>query len=144
MFIAIFLSFWGLIIGYGIFQFLFERISADRAAKEIFEHFDLAEEKQGQATIISRLQPLRISSSSTQNQTSEFYFERRGINAKLSQCHGCQTGYQTIRRGPYGKFIGCSRFPKCEWHQTLKEFNELYKTNVNSEMLDEVRHAYQI
>ena len=37
---------------------------------------------------------------------------------EIRVCPGCGQGTLAVRKGPYGQFLGCSRFPKCR--QTMK------------------------
>lgn len=44
-----------------------------------------------------------------------------GLSAAATEirvCPGCREGTLAVRNGPYGQFLGCSRFPKCR--QTVK------------------------
>jgi len=33
-------------------------------------------------------------------------------------------GKMVIRNGPYGKFLGCSRYPKCKYTQSFSDRNK--------------------
>ena len=39
-------------------------------------------------------------------------------SVEVRVCPGCSEGTLVLRRGPYGEFLGCSRFPKCR--QTVR------------------------
>jgi DNA helicase IV len=38
-----------------------------------------------------------------------------------SVCPGCSRGYLVLRNGPYGPFLGCTRFPRCGEKRRLNE-----------------------
>ncbi|MFA5695897.1 MAG: topoisomerase DNA-binding C4 zinc finger domain-containing protein [Bacilli bacterium] len=33
----------------------------------------------------------------------------------MTKCILCKTGIMVLRKGPFGKFWGCSNYPKCRW-----------------------------
>ena len=42
----------------------------------------------------------------------------QATSVEVRVCPGCSEGTLVLRRGPYGEFLGCSRFPKCR--QTVR------------------------
>lgn len=43
-----------------------------------------------------------------------------GSESSAEVCPGCGEGFLTFRRGPYGPFLGCTRFPKCMHKRKLR------------------------
>lgn len=59
----------------------------------------------------------------------------------LGHCPECRDGYLQLRRGPSGKFFGCSNYPNCrhtEVDQTIKK----YKQMLGEQFWSDIKEAY--
>lgn len=72
------------------------------------------------------------------------YSKYRGVYSELlGKCPECSNnGWLTIRKGPYGKFIGCSNFPKCRHTIEIKAAKQQYSKNASDEFMEEFSKAY--
>lgn len=60
----------------------------------------------------------------------------------LGRCPECKSGYLCIRKGKYGKFIGCSGYPKCRFTKNIKTAQTEYKELVNKQIIGDIQKAY--
>jgi DNA helicase-4 len=90
------------------------------------EDFPFAEERRLFYVALTRAKRL-VTIYTDANRRSEFIaeLERQGggmevrIEGELARerrsCPQCQTGVLTVRKGKYGEFLSCSRFPRCDY-----------------------------
>lgn len=80
-----------------------------------------------------------------ENSTSEFYqsFYRTPYQELLGKCPQCEDGYLRMRVGSYGKFIGCSKYPKCHYTTNIQEAKLKHKSSINQRIKEDFRKAYQ-
>ncbi|MEI6144324.1 MAG: topoisomerase DNA-binding C4 zinc finger domain-containing protein [Candidatus Berkelbacteria bacterium] len=79
-----------------------------------------------------------------ENSKSEFYqsLYRTPYQELLGKCPQCENGYLRMRVGSYGKFIGCSKYPKCQYTTNIQEAKLEHKTLINQRIKEDFRKAY--
>lgn len=60
----------------------------------------------------------------------------------MNGCPKCKEGYLIVRKGQYGKFMGCTKFPKCDYTNNIVKAREEYKKSINEQIIDDIRRAY--
>lgn len=60
------------------------------------------------------------------------------------QCPVCHEGHLTLRKGQYGKFLGCSSYPRCKHTVAINEAQKKYRNNLMSEFKKDLEEAYGI
>lgn len=60
----------------------------------------------------------------------------------MNECPKCKEGYLIVRKGQYGKFMGCTKFPKCDYTNNIVKAREEYKKSINEQIIDDIRRAY--
>jgi len=66
-----------------------------------------------------------------------------GRNAVLmNECPKCKEGHLIVRKGKYGKFMGCTKYPKCDYTNKIENARAEYKKSINEEFADDIRKAY--
>jgi hypothetical protein len=90
----------------------------DRAANEILSNKDNKRIIIETATLVSRFDD---TSKKIMDNISSGYF----VDSKFSEidigvdCPKCSSGSLSLRRGMYGEFYGCSRYPACNYTKSL-------------------------
>jgi DNA helicase-4 len=56
-------------------------------------------------------------------------FNSEGVNTASEVCPTCKEGFLVRRKGKYGTFLGCSRFPRCRHSQKILIGNQRPATN---------------
>lgn len=51
--------------------------------------------------------------------TGQVTLSLAGQDKPVRICPACQRGYTTERRSKYGRFVGCSQYPRCGWKSSL-------------------------
>lgn len=59
------------------------------------------------------------------------------------QCPSCKEGYLRVIKGQYGKFLGCSSYPKCRYTKNLKNALQVYKQKSNEDFMKMFNKAYK-
>ena len=95
------------------------------------EDFPFAEERRLFYVALTRAKRLVTIYSDT-NRRSEFVAElerqRTGMQVRFESgyakerrdCPDCDIGVVIVRKSRYGEFLGCSRFPKCDFREVLR------------------------
>jgi hypothetical protein len=66
-----------------------------------------------------------------------------GSNAVLmNECPKCKEGHLIVRKGKYGKFMGCTKYPKCDYTNKIENARAEYKKSINEEFADDIQRAY--
>lgn len=66
-----------------------------------------------------------------------------GRNAVLmNKCPKCKEGYLIAREGKFGKFMGCTKYPKCNYTNKIENARAEYKKSINEQFIDDMRRAY--
>ena len=66
-----------------------------------------------------------------------------GRNAVLmNECPQCKEGHLIVRKGKYGKFMGCTKYPKCDYTNKIENARAEYKKSINEEFADDIQRAY--
>lgn len=66
-----------------------------------------------------------------------------GRNAVLmNECPKCKEGHLIVRKGKYGKFMGCTKYPKCDYTNKIETARAEYKKTINEEFADDIQKAY--
>lgn len=75
---------------------------------------------------------------------SEFYKSlfKTPYQELLGKCPLCNEGYLRLNTGRYGKFIGCSKFPKCRYTTNIQSAKFKYKTSINEAIKEDFKKAY--
>ncbi|MFA5878046.1 MAG: topoisomerase DNA-binding C4 zinc finger domain-containing protein [Candidatus Staskawiczbacteria bacterium] len=60
----------------------------------------------------------------------------------MKDCPDCKEGHLIVRKGQYGKFLGCTKYPKCKYTNKIAEAREEYKKTINERVVDDIRRAY--
>ena len=60
----------------------------------------------------------------------------------LGKCPVCEGGYLIIKNGKYGKFLACSKYPKCNYTKNIKKAREEYKETINEQIINDISRAY--
>jgi hypothetical protein len=55
---------------------------------------------------------------------------------KMETCPKCGTGRLILKEGPYGEFIGCDQFPKCNYTANIKQESPMLTTNDQKLLMD--------
>ncbi len=60
----------------------------------------------------------------------------------LERCPKCKEGHLITRKGPYGKFLACTKYPQCDYRKNIVKAREEYKKSINEKFIDEIQKAY--
>ena len=60
----------------------------------------------------------------------------------MSECPQCKEGHLVLRKGKFGKFMGCTKYPKCSYTSKLETARAEYKKSINEQFIDDMRQAY--
>jgi len=64
--------------------------------------------------------------------------------ALIDKCPKCKEGDLVIRKGKYGKFLGCTKYPKCDYTINIEKARENNKKSINEQIIDAMRKAYSL
>ena len=62
--------------------------------------------------------------------------------SNLGHCPQCKEGNLQVRIGRYGKFIGCSKYPKCQYSKNIKTAKLHYREKLNKQIINEIQRVY--
>lgn len=62
----------------------------------------------------------------------------------MEKCPKCKYGDLVIRKGKYGKFLGCTKYPKCNYTINIEKARENSKKSINEQIIDAMRIAYTL
>jgi len=60
----------------------------------------------------------------------------------LGHCPQCKEGNLLVRVGKYGKFIACSKYPKCKYTKNIKVAKLQYREVMNQQLIKDIQKAY--
>lgn len=60
----------------------------------------------------------------------------------MNECPKCKEGHLIVRKGKYGKFMGCTKYPKCDYTNNIVKARVEYKKSVNEQIVDDIQRAY--
>lgn len=60
----------------------------------------------------------------------------------MNECPKCKEGHLILRKGKFGKFMGCTKYPKCDYTSKLETARAAYKKSINEQVIDDMRQAY--
>lgn len=60
----------------------------------------------------------------------------------MNECPKCKEGHLILRKGKFGKFMGCTKYPKCDYTSKLEIARAEYKKSINEQFIDDMRRAY--
>lgn len=114
----------------------------DEVAQEVLPQTDITNELIENYKV--KLQNIGYDESQKFNWASSYYRsrERKSYRELLGKCTSCNEGYLRVANGKYGKFIGCSAFPKCRYTQNLDTAKSEYKQKVNDDLMNLFNLAY--
>jgi len=59
------------------------------------------------------------------------------------KCPSCKEGYLRVIKGQYGKFLGCSSYPKCRYIKNLDRAVQEYKQKSSEDFMKMFNLAYK-
>jgi ssDNA-binding Zn-finger/Zn-ribbon topoisomerase 1 len=117
----------------------------DKAARDFFEknkiNFDYEEESVERT--ISKLNNINFEKDVGKS-NKRFALSFKDF-IRQEACPKCKKGNLIIRKGKYGKFIGCTRYPDCrytEGTEKLKGRRKKFKKDINEEIRSKIKEAY--
>jgi len=141
----------GIYGGFALIGWIFSKISEafkkhrekirDQVAAEVLNGLDIdnviANYKQKLAHIrYSKIDPIN-------GQIERMKEQLWGSNAVLmNECPKCKEGHLIVRKGKYGKFLGCTKYPKCDYTSKIETARAEYKKSINEQFIDDMRRAY--
>ena len=60
----------------------------------------------------------------------------------MKECPKCKEGHLVARKGKFGKFMGCTKYPKCDYTSKIEVARAEYKKSINEQFIDDMRQAY--
>lgn len=60
----------------------------------------------------------------------------------LGRCPECKKGYLCVMKGKYGKFLGCSEYPRCRFTKNIKVAKSEYKELITKQIIGDIKKAY--
>jgi hypothetical protein len=79
----------------------------------------------------------------TENYLEKLKLQLWGKNAVLlKDCPECKEGHLMVRKGKYGKFLGCTKYPKCKYTNNISEARQEYKETINEQIVGDIQRAY--
>lgn len=60
----------------------------------------------------------------------------------MNECPKCKAGRLILRKGKFGKFMGCTKYPNCDYTNKLETVRAEYKKSINEQVIDDMRQAY--
>ncbi|MFA5857754.1 MAG: topoisomerase DNA-binding C4 zinc finger domain-containing protein [Elusimicrobiota bacterium] len=60
----------------------------------------------------------------------------------MNECPKCKEGYLVVRKGKFGKFMGCTKYPKCDYTNNIVQARAELKKSINEQVIDDIRQAY--
>lgn len=107
---------------------------------------ELIEDKDGVQQTIDEykkeLKQIGYDSESEFNDYYRYFHKKKRYDELLGHCPKCKNGYLRIISGKYGKFIGCSSFPKCSFTKDIEKAKEEYKKEIMEDIIISIRGAY--
>jgi hypothetical protein len=141
----------GIYGGFALIGWLFSKISdaftrhrekiRDQVAAEVLNGLDIdnviEHYKQKLAHIkYSKTDPIR---GQIERMKEQFW----GSNAVLmNECPKCKEGSLIVRKGKFGKFMGCTKYPKCDYTGKIETARAEYKKSINEQIIDDMHRAY--
>jgi len=112
----------------------------DDVAEEVLKNRDIKKEI---SVYKKRLKYVDYKRHHIVNQGREFFIDPPFMKTRLlDRCPQCDRGYLTVRNGKYGKFVGCSEYPRCSFTQNLKKVKYEYSKNANESIVDNLKRIY--
>jgi hypothetical protein len=60
----------------------------------------------------------------------------------MNECPKCKEGHLIVRNGKFGKFMGCTKYPKCDYTNNIAQARAEYNKSINEQIIDDIRQAY--
>lgn len=60
----------------------------------------------------------------------------------MNECPKCKEGHLILRKGKFGKFMGCTKYPKCDYTSKLETARAEYKKSINEQFIDDMHQVY--
>ena len=60
----------------------------------------------------------------------------------MNECPKCNEGHLILRKGKFGKFMGCTKYPKCDYTSKLETARAEYKKSINEQFIADIQRAY--
>ena len=115
----------------------------DQVANEVMPHTGITSELI--ELYKSRLQSIGYNENQKYKWLSDYYHnrEKKSVRGLLKKCPTCDSGYLRVMTGKYGKFLGCSSYPKCHYTKNIDVAKMEYKQEVNENFMNLFIMAYK-
>lgn len=115
----------------------------DKVANEILPHTEISTELIEMYK--NQLKTIGYNENQKYEWLSNYYHsrEKKSYRGLLGKCPDCNEGYLRVIVGKYGKFIGCSLYPKCKYTKNLDKAKSEYKESSSKEFFELFNLAYQ-
>lgn len=90
---------------------------------------------------IKKFNNFKIDKTKERNEIDSFARTVFG-NKLLGNCPKCKKGYLTVRKGRFGKFVGCSSYPNCKYVTNVKVAKAKYRESVSAQIMEEIHKVY--
>ena len=141
----------GIYGGFALIGWLFSKISdafakhrekiRDQVAAEVLNGLDIDNVIENYK---QRLKHIKYSKTDPINGQIERMKEQLwGSSAVLmKECPKCKEGHLISRKGKFGKFMGCTKYPKCDYTSKIETARAEYKKSINEQIIDDIHRAY--
>jgi len=145
------LSIIGIYVGFALIGWIFGKISdafkkhrekiRDQVAEEVFNGLNI------EAVIDDYKNKLAhigyIKTDPIRGEIDRLKVQLWGRNAVLmNECPKCKDGQLIVRNGKFGKFMGCTKYPKCDYTNNIVKAREEYKKSINEQVVNDIQRAY--
>jgi len=113
----------------------------DQVANEVLSGMDIQAIMDGYKSKLAHLKPERTD-------PIEVHLERLKVQmwgrdaVLLKDCPECKEGHLLVRKGKCGKFLGCTKYPRCKYTGKITEAREEYKKSINEQIVEDIQKAY--
>ncbi|MDD5146053.1 MAG: topoisomerase DNA-binding C4 zinc finger domain-containing protein [Candidatus Pacebacteria bacterium] len=137
--------------GIWLLSFLFSKLrdfidkkreeTRNRVANEILANKDIENIIQNYKDKLNHIKHIRVDSTNIAlNELKEHIWGQNAV--LLTGCPKCKDGNLTVRNGEYGKFLGCTNYPRCDYTKNIKKAREEYKKTINKQLIKDIQRAY--
>ena len=113
----------------------------DQVAAEVLNGLDIEKVIENYKKKLSHIKYLKV--DQINGQIERMKEQLWGSNAVLmNECPKCKQGHLIVRKGKYGKFMGCTKYPKCDYTNKIETARAEYRKSINEQFIDDMRQAY--
>jgi hypothetical protein len=113
----------------------------DEVAQKILPQTNISEDLL--SSYKAKLKKIGYKESQKYNWLSSYSTEKKSYRGLLGKCPDCNDDYLRVIDGKYGKFIGCSGYPKCGYTKNLSKAKAEYRDRSRKEFYKLFKLAYQ-